>query len=73
MPEIVTEPVPVHPMDLPSSEPGVAQYVYPTHGLTIDIQREGAVDVTLAFIDGSALPPGLRCHKVDGFLTCEEL
>jgi hypothetical protein len=70
-PEILTEPVAVHPMDLPENEPGTSMYLYRTHGLTIDIQRDAATDVTLGFIDGSGLPPALRCQNVDGFLSCE--
>ncbi len=70
-PEILGEPVAVHPTDLPESAPGSFMYQYRTLGLVIDVQRNNATDVTLAFIDGSDFPPALRCRDMSGVLTCE--
>jgi len=69
---ITTDTTPIDPMMLPESEPGSSTYVYRTDGVTLEIRREATM-VTLAFMDMSAMPPGVRCLNVDDALSCTEI
>ncbi|RLB56637.1 MAG: hypothetical protein DRJ42_02725 [Deltaproteobacteria bacterium] len=71
--DVLTTGVEIDPDMAPESEPGSSVYLYRTHMLSIDVRRETGTSVVLAFLDGTGMPPGLRCEPVDGVLRCEEI